>query len=120
MTHKELLGTWQENVSNFSVGETVRGIVRGIEDYGVFVELAPNLSGLAEYKEGVAVGQEVSVFIKSIIPEKMKVKLLIIDTIEQKKRKLISFDDYYIDGKRMNIFTYTPPECRSKNIETIF
>ena len=120
MTHKELLGTWQENVSNFSVGETVRGIVRGIEDYGVFVELAPNLSGLAEYKEGVAVGQEVSVFIKSIIPEKMKVKLLIIDTIEQKKRKLISFDDYYIDGKRMDIFTYTPPECRSKNIETIF
>ncbi|MFQ9126477.1 MAG: hypothetical protein ACLR4Z_06430 [Butyricicoccaceae bacterium] len=29
-------------------GETVRGVVRSVEPYGVFIELAPNLSGLAE------------------------------------------------------------------------
>ena len=120
MTHKELLGTWRENVSRFNVGETVRGIIRGIEDYGIFVELSPNLSGLAEYREGAAVGQEVSVYIKSVIPEKMKVKLLIIDILEQKKRKLIDESDYYVRDGRMDFFCYTPPECASKNIETIF
>ena len=45
---KELLGTWQENAANFNPGETVTGTVRSIETYGVFVELAPNLAGLAE------------------------------------------------------------------------
>ena len=34
---KELLGTWEENAAMFSVGETVTGIVRSIENYGVFV-----------------------------------------------------------------------------------
>lgn len=45
LTHKELLGTWLENASRFSEGDTVRGTVRGVMDYGCFVELAPNLSG---------------------------------------------------------------------------
>ncbi len=48
LTHRELLGTWAQNAALFSVGETVRGVVRSIEPYGVFVELTPNLSGLAE------------------------------------------------------------------------
>ncbi|MBQ4166226.1 MAG: S1 RNA-binding domain-containing protein, partial [Oscillospiraceae bacterium] len=47
LTHKELLGTWEQNVSRFEQGETVTGIVRSIEEYGVFIELAPNLAGLA-------------------------------------------------------------------------
>ena len=34
---KELLGTWEENSSSFEVGQTVSGIVRSIENYGVFV-----------------------------------------------------------------------------------
>ena len=41
LTHKELLGTWLENASRFSEGDTVRGTVRGVMDYGCFVELAP-------------------------------------------------------------------------------
>ncbi len=52
LTHRELLGTWLENASRFAPGETVSGIVRGNEDYGIFVELAPNLSGLAERERG--------------------------------------------------------------------
>jgi small subunit ribosomal protein S1 len=48
LSHKELLGTWSENAALFSPGETVAGIVRSIEDYGVFVELTPPLAGLAE------------------------------------------------------------------------
>ena len=80
LTHKELLGTWKENAGRFSVGETVSGIVRSIEDYGIFVELAPNLAGLAELKEGVRVGDHACVYIKAIIPEKMKVKLIIVSS----------------------------------------
>ena len=31
LTYKELLGTWEENVKDFSEGETVTGIAREIE-----------------------------------------------------------------------------------------
>ena len=41
LSHKELLGTWEENAAAFAPGETVAGIVRSVEPYGIFVELAP-------------------------------------------------------------------------------
>lgn len=80
VSHRELLGTWEENAALFSSGQTVVGCVRTIESYGIFVELTPNLAGLAEWKSGIAVGDRAAVFIKSIIPEKMKIKLVIIDS----------------------------------------
>ena len=80
---KELLGTWEENTACFEAGETVSGIVRSVEEYGVFVELAPNLAGLAELRSDVHAGESVSVYIKAIIPEKMKVKLVIVDVCEE-------------------------------------
>ena len=80
---KELLGTWAENAAQVSAGETVVGIVRSIEPYGVFVELAPNLAGLAEATPGAARGQLVSVYIKSILPERMKIKLVILQAAEK-------------------------------------
>lgn len=70
LSQKELLGTWEQNAAGFAAGETVAGIVRSVENYGAFVELTPNLAGLAETKEGIRVGQQVSVYIKSIIPDK--------------------------------------------------
>lgn len=82
LSHKELLGTWDENADKFHPGETVSGIVRSIEEYGIFVELAPNLAGLAEPKENIRPGQSVSVYIKALIPEKMKIKLIIVDTCD--------------------------------------
>ena len=48
LTLRELLGTWSENAACFAAGETVVGIVRSVEEYGVFIEIAPNLAGLAE------------------------------------------------------------------------
>ena len=72
LSSRELFGTWEENAAKFTPGQTVPGIVRGIEDYGVFIELSPNLSGLSEPFDGISVGDSVSVFIKSIVPEKMK------------------------------------------------
>lgn len=80
---KELLGSWQENADNFSTGETVTGVVRSIEDYGVFVELASNLAGLAEPQDNLFVGQQVAVYVKSVIPSKMKVKLVIVEAFNQ-------------------------------------
>ncbi len=79
LSHRELLGTWEENAARFQVGETVVGTVRSVESYGIFVELAPNLAGLAEQRPDVKVGQQASVYIKSIIPEKMKIKLALIE-----------------------------------------
>lgn len=80
LTYKELLGTWEENASQYEEGETVTGIVRDIEKSknGIFVELKPNLVGLAEYKENIEYGKPVNVYIKKIIPEKKKVKLVIV------------------------------------------
>lgn len=78
LTMKELLGTWTENAAAFAPGETVVGIVRSVENYGVFIELAPNLAGLAEASPLLSPGQLVSVYIKSILPEKMKIKLCVL------------------------------------------
>lgn len=117
LSHKELLGTWEENVAMFTVGETVAGIVRSVEPYGIFVELSPNLAGLAEAKENVVPGQQASVYIKSIIPSRMKVKLVIIDTFDYSYRS--SPPKYFFDGKKMNRFLYSPPGSE-KEIATDF
>ena len=117
LSHKELLGTWEENAGNFSAGETVSGIVRSVENYGAFVELSPNLAGLAESKDGVCSGQQASVYIKSIIPEKMKIKLIIIDTFDYKYNP--QKPEYYTDADHISRFLYSPQNC-SKVVETVF
>ena len=78
-TYKELLGTWEENARQFKEGTKVKGIIRNEEDHknGIFIELKPNLVGMAEYQEGIEYGKQVDVFIKKIIPEKKKIKLII-------------------------------------------
>lgn len=81
LTHKELLGTWAENAACFRQGQTVTGVVRGLHDYGIFVELSPNLSGLADLYPGVQPGDHVSVYIKSIQPERQKLKLSILSRL---------------------------------------
>lgn len=117
LSHKELLGTWEQNAMKFSAGETVAGIVRSVENYGAFVELAPNLAGLAESKEGVKAGQQASVYIKSIIPEKMKIKLIIIDTFDYKYNP--QKPEYYSDEAHIESFLYSPPNS-TKRVETVF
>lgn len=78
LSYKEQLGTFEENVKKFKEGDIVEGVVRGRIKSGVFVELKPNLVGLAEHVNGVEYGQKVLVSIKRIIPEKKKIKLVII------------------------------------------
>lgn len=80
LTYKELLGNWEENVENYSEKTVVEGIVKEPDKFknGIFIELKPNLVGLAEYKEGLEYGQKVNVYIKKIIKDRKKIKLLIV------------------------------------------
>lgn len=117
LSHKELLGTWEDNAALFTAGETVAGIVRSVEDYGVFVELTPNLAGLAEPRDDVYPGQHASVYIKNLIPEKMKVKLIIVDAFEAKYE--IEKPRYFIDGGHLTRWVYSPG-CSGRVIETVF
>ncbi len=130
---RELLGTWEENAALFKAGQTVAGIVRSVEEYGVFVELAPNLAGLAELKEDVyggvnpkiaarsLVGRRAAVFIKSIIPERMKIKLVLIDAYKEDTVPLPQLT-YYLpaDGSdHISKWVYSPAGAR-KQIESVF
>lgn len=54
LSYKETLGTWEENANNFAKGMKTTGIIRETEKNknGIFIELRPNLVGMAEYKDG--------------------------------------------------------------------
>ena len=122
---RELLGSWEENAGKFHAGQTVTGIIRSVEPYGMFVELAPNLAGLTELREdfrAVAhnyIGRSATVFIKSICPERMKIKLVLIDA-------------YPDPGHHGELTYFVPPSCEHmdhwvyspvsspRRIETIF
>lgn len=81
LSHRELLGTWAENAEDFPPGESVTGIVRSVQDYGVFIELTPNLCGLADRKPDVDTGDLVSVYVRSQRPHERRVKLQIIERL---------------------------------------
>lgn len=117
LSHRELLGTWEQNASVLSVGETVPGIVRSVEKYGIFVELAPNLAGLAEFSDGVEAGCHAGVYIKSIIPSKMKIKLIIVDSFRADYP--VDPPGYFITSGHIDRWVYSPAESE-RTVETVF
>ena len=118
VSRKELLGTWEENAALFSAGQTVPGLVRSIESYGIFVELTPNLTGLAELKEGVCVNQSAAVYIKSILPDRMKIKLVILDSFARSMgEKTVA--PTLARPEHIDYWRYSPLGA-SKLIETVF
>lgn len=78
LSYKELLGSFEENVKEFKEGDIVEGIVRNRIKSGIFVELKPNVIGIAEHVNGIESNQKVLVSIKKINLEKKKIKLIII------------------------------------------
>ena len=80
LSYKENYGTWQENADKFYQGEITKGIVRETEKNknGIFIEITPNLVGMAEYKEGLEYGKTIDVLIKKIDYNRKKIKLVII------------------------------------------
>lgn len=126
VTLKELLGTWEENAARFEAGQTVTGRIRSIESYGIFVELAPNLAGLAELRcstgapIGASVGDLAAVYIKSILPERMKVKLVIIDS--HAEAEFPEPPRYFTDVdsiRHIDRWRYSPEGC-GRCVETVF
>lgn len=106
LTGRELLGTWEENAARLRPGQTVPGVVRSVMPYGVFVELSPNLSGLAEQTEGVKPGDAVSVYIRAIQPDSHKIKLNILEVLPgiPGGGKL----DYYVTQGHLDRWEYYP------------
>ena len=123
---REMLGTWEENACLFEAGQTVTGIIRSVESYGIFIELTPNLAGLAEVKESVLeemrqkIGHSAAVYIKSIVPDRMKIKLILINICAPAAptRDLT----YYIDPEstpHLTHWRYSPLNAR-KIVESQF
>lgn len=124
---RELLGTWEENARGFEVGQTVTGVIRSVESYGVFVELAPNLAGLAEVKPAEAehlrerIGHGVAVYVKSITPERTKIKLVLIDPEASEPAGRTPLR-YFVNWKKtphLSYWRYTPVGS-NRLIETRF
>lgn len=114
---RELLGTWDENASLFSVGETVTAVVRSIESYGVFIELMPNLAGLAELRNDLIVGQSVSVYIKSVLPDRMKIKLVVVEAFNEIAPP--TEITYFTEQQHIDSWNYSPTNA-TKQIFTVF
>ena len=110
LSHKELLGTWAENAAAFASGMTVAGWVRGVKPYGTFVELAPNLTGLADQTEGLAEDDRVSVYVKAIQPTRRKIKLTVLEKLPEAMQPA-PFSYFITDGQLVN-WDYAAPVSR--------
>ena len=109
LSHKVLQGTWPENAALFSPGMTVPGVVRGIKPYGAFVELTPNLSGLADPFPGLREGDRVSVYIKAIQPQRAKITLNIIDILPPEEA--VSPPRYFLTAGPLTAWRYLAEDC---------
>ena len=110
LSHKELLGTWAENAAAFAPGMTVAGWVRGVKPYGTFVELAPNLTGLADQTEGLAEDDRVSVYVKAIQPARRKIKLTVLEKLPEAMQPA-PFSYFVTDGQ-LAAWDYAAPVSR--------
>jgi small subunit ribosomal protein S1 len=128
LSHKELLGTWEEEVSDLHEGDIVVGAVISVESYGVFVRLSQNLSGLAEIPidEDVKQGELVTVRISSIKKENMKIKLLILNKVSNESTECdedtverLSFRYRDMETTHIDEWTYSTPGSK-KLITTKF
>ena len=75
------------------------------------------MAGLAELQNGLFEGQSVAIYIKSVIPQKMKIKLIIVEAYgkEEEPGELV----YFEKGEHIDYWLYSP-EGSTKLIETDF
>ncbi len=78
LSYKEMLGTFDDAVKKIKEGEIIEGVVRNRCKTGVFIEIKPNLVGIADHINGIEYGSKVLVSVKKINLEKKKIKLIII------------------------------------------
>lgn len=120
LSMRELLGTWQENADMYTEGLTTVGVVRDIMDYGAFIELTPNLAGLAEISEEhpVFYGDVVIVRVEMIFPEKMKIKLSILGKAVDTELP-VKFRYFIPESRHLNEWHYSTPDS-PKQISSVF
>ena len=101
-----------------SVGQQILCAIKSRDAQGRFVlTIRELLAGLAESCPDLHPGQAVSVYIKNILPEKMKIKLVIVNhALSQSHRFELR---YFITEGHLDHWLYSTPESR-KRIETDF
>ena len=92
-----MLGDFKEQIKEFEVGGTYVGNVRSTNEYGIFVELNSNLTGLADKNDSVRAGDIVSVYIKNIDYNGKKVKLRVVSVLEHKEPYYRNLNFKYLD-----------------------
>ena len=86
---------WTTAAVRFPAGSTVRGVVRRLENFGAFVEVAPGIDGLvhvskmaldrrvAHPRQVVTVGEEVDVTVLAVDAEKRRISLSMVEAARQ-------------------------------------
>ena len=104
------------NDKNEIITEEYRAVLVGIQlDKDISYSME-ELAGLAEADPSLRPGQAVSVYIKNILPRRMKMKLIIIE--EFGPAPISRPVPVYMEN-HMDFFLYSPPECEKK-VETVF
>jgi small subunit ribosomal protein S1 len=92
---------WKSAAHDVPVGATLRGIVRRLESFGAFVEIAPGLDGLvhvsrmaldrrvAHPKNVVKVGDEVEVTVLAVDTEKRRIALSMVEAARREQEGAI-------------------------------
>jgi Ribosomal protein S1 len=75
-----------------------------VMDYGVFIELAPNLTGLADACSHLLPGDRVSAYIKTILPESRKIKLRVMEVLPDLKSPPSLH--YFVSGGTLSNWNY--------------
>ena len=118
LTHRELLGTWAENAARFQAGMTVPGIVRRAQGVWGLCGAHPESVRPGGAEKRPAGGDRVSVYIKAILPERMKIKLLAIDDPAPLNRPAPL--EYFLTQGQIEKWKYAPEGCVKVGAETIF
>jgi small subunit ribosomal protein S1 len=117
---KELLGTWEQNAQEIMEETTILGTVRQNAEYGIFVELRPNLAALADpmLQDAVKDGTRVAVYIRKVVPERMKIKAKIVSILPEPEAPC-ELKYYLPQQNHMDTWTFSPAGA-DRIIETDF
>jgi ribosomal protein S1 len=97
LNRKALLpNPWEKFAEKYKVGDLVEGIVANVHDYGAFVQLTPEISGLVHVSEILLAGaNSPSDLVRT--DDKLLVQILEIDTEEERislSMRQVPYDDY--------------------------
>jgi small subunit ribosomal protein S1 len=95
---------WTTAKERFPVGATVRGVVRRLEAFGAFVEMAPGLDGLVHIskltldrrlshaRQAVSLGQEVEVTVLAVDPGARRIGLSMIEHAREAREAALAVE----------------------------